>query len=61
MVRDEGVTCRQHPQRFGIFQGCPLSPFLFSIVLTMLSQDAKAAYLSIRDPAPTGEIRIDVC
>ena len=26
MVRDERVTCRQHPQRFGISQGCPFIP-----------------------------------
>ena len=56
MVRDGGVTSRQHPPCFGISQGCPVSPFLFSITMRLLIQDAKAAFLSRRDPARTGEI-----
>ena len=56
MVRDGGATSHQHPQCFGISPGCPLSPFLFSIVTTMLIQDAKATFLSSRGPARTGEI-----
>ena len=56
MVRDGGVTSRQRPQCFGTSQSCPLSPFLFSIVMTLLIQDAKAAFLSRRDPARTREI-----
>ena len=51
MVRDGDVTSRQHPKCFGISQGCPLSPFPFPIVMTLLIQDAKAAFLSRRDPA----------
>ena len=54
MVRDGDVTSHQHLQCFGISQGCPLSPFLFSIVLTLLIQDAEAAILSRKDPARTG-------
>ena len=51
-VRDEGVESSSRPQRAGISQGCPLSPFLFGILMTILmtdarnnlSTDAKAAY-----------------
>ena len=56
MVRDGGVTSRYHPQCFGISHGCPFFPSLFSIVMTLLMHDAKAAFLSKRDPARTGEI-----
>ena len=41
MVRDAGVTSKFHPQAFGIVQGCPLSPFLFVIVMTLLVIDAR--------------------
>ena len=57
MVRDGGVTFRQHLQCFGISHGCPLSPFLCSIVMTLIIEDVtKAAFLSRRDLARTGEI-----
>ena len=42
MVRDAGHTSELRSQLFGIFQGCPLSPFLFSIVMTVLLFDASA-------------------
>ena len=40
-VEDAGVKSPNHPQHFGICQGCPLSPFLFGIVMTVLMHDAK--------------------
>ena len=40
-VRDSGRMSDVHAQRFGILQGCPLSPFLFSILMTVLIRDAK--------------------
>ena len=40
-VRDSGRVSDVHAQRFGILQGCPLSPFLFSILMTVLIRDAK--------------------
>ena len=35
-----GVKSLKHKQAFGISQGCPLSPFLFSMLLTVLLHDA---------------------
>ncbi|CAE8632912.1 unnamed protein product [Polarella glacialis] len=40
-VSDAGVTSELHPQKFGICQGCPLSPFLFGMLMTVLIKDAK--------------------
>ena len=47
-VRDSGKTSSTHPQQFGILQGCPLSPFLFSILMTVLVHDAKRKFLQQR-------------
>ena len=40
-VTDAGQTSAEHKQEFGICQGCPLSPFLFVIVMTVLISDAR--------------------
>ena len=42
-VRDWGVQSSQHPQSAGIAQGCPLSPYLFIIVMSILMTDVKAS------------------
>ena len=42
-VRDCGCTSNKYDQHHGIPQGCPLSPFLFSIVMTVLIADASYA------------------
>ena len=47
-VSDSGVESSEHPQRAGISQGCPLSPFLFGIVMTVLMHDAR---LMLSEPA----------
>ena len=38
-IRECGVTSTARPQCSGIAQGCPLSPYLFIIVLTVIFQD----------------------
>ena len=40
VVRDENRISHQHYQYFGICQGCPLSPFLFVILKSVLMYDA---------------------
>jgi hypothetical protein len=42
IVRDAGSTSAFHAQHYGICQGCPLSPFLFSMLMTILMHDAKS-------------------
>ena len=40
VVSDFGVSSAERDQCFDICQGCPLSPFLFTIVMTTLMADA---------------------
>ena len=40
-VVDAGVESTARPQQAGISQGCPLSPFLFGMVMTVLMSDAR--------------------
>ena len=42
-VADGGAKSKWHRQAFGISQGCPLSPFLFVILMTVLLAVAKAS------------------
>jgi len=39
VVEDDGCLSQERTQRAGISQGCPLSPFLFGIVMTVLIAD----------------------
>ena len=39
-VRDGGQTSTRHEQAVGIAQGCPLSPYLFVMMMTVLLHDA---------------------
>lgn len=57
-VRDSGYTSSTHPQQFGILQGCPLSPFLFSILMTVLVHDAKRE-LAQKRPDHTSMWKLD--
>ena len=41
IVNDVGHASLEHPQKFGICQGCPLSPFLLSMLMTMLMHVAR--------------------
>ena len=40
-VSECGATSSQHPQHYGISQGCPLSPYLFVVLMSVLMTDAQ--------------------
>ena len=43
-VRDSGCISQQGSQSRGVRQGCPLSPYLFDVVLTCLFHDVECSY-----------------
>ena len=43
VVQDEGHESGKRPQRAGISQGCPLSPFLFGMLMIVLMADASGS------------------
>ena len=59
-IRDCGVTSTTHPQCSGIAQGCPLSPYLFIIVLTVIFQDVDGIVGNVPDkflePSPAEHV-----
>jgi hypothetical protein len=55
-VQDCGCSSEWCHQQFGICQGCPLSPFLFVIVMTVLMTDAKEAVRLNLEPAEFNEL-----
>ena len=54
-MQDAGARSRLHPQHAGVCQGCPLSPFLFVIIVTVLIHDARAELRARSGKQPRNE------
>ena len=54
-VRDNRQTSSSHGQETGISQGCPLSPFLFVILMTVLLKDLEDEVTSKHGGIPAAD------
>ena len=59
VVRDAGQTSEWRMQPFGISQNCPLSPYLFVLMMTILMHDAKRKSMDNHDTNVGMGIMID--
>lgn len=50
VVKNAGCTSGRHRQEYGISQGCPLIPYLFVIVMTVLMTGAKGTVAGLGVP-----------
>ena len=56
-ITTEGISSRYRRQESGIRQGCPLSPFLFILLMGALFQDLKSKFNTPRQLEPIKGIR----